>query len=85
MRVSLVLMDSLSGGVHGLWSEGGAVLSPEGVLVTVSLVLIFGGSDLTRGAGSTSAGVLWTVTSLVLTCGGSDPACGAGGTSGLGS
>ena len=49
-----------------------------------SLVLIFGDSDLTRGAGSTSAGMSQTAVSFVLTCGGSDPACGAGNTSGRG-
>ena len=72
-------------GVPGIWPAGGAVLSPEGVPVTVSLVLIFGGSDLTRGADPASAGISWTAVSLVLICGGSDPACGAGCTSGRGS
>ena len=55
------------------------MLSPEGVPVTVSLVLIFGGSDLTRGADPASEGISWTTVSRILTWGGSDPACGAGG------
>ena len=77
-------MDSRSG-VPGLWSAGGAVLPPEGALVTASLVLIFGGSNLTRGADPISEGTSRTAVSLILTWGGSDPACGAGGTSGQGS
>lgn len=84
MQASLVLMDSRSG-VPGLWSAGGAVLPPEGALVTASLVLIFGGSNLTRGADPISEGTSRTAVSLILTWGGSDPACGAGGTSGRGS
>ena len=72
-------------GVPGLWPAGRAALSPEGALVTASLVLIFGGPDLTRGADPASAGISWTAVSLVLICGGSDPACGAGCTSGRGS
>ena len=84
MQASLVLMDSRSG-VPGLWSAGGAVLPPEGALVTASLVLIFGGSNLTRGADPISEGTSRTAVSLILTWGGSDPACGAGGTSGQGS
>ena len=84
MQTSLVLMDSRSG-VPGLLPAGGAVLSPERAPVTVSLVLIFGGSDLTRGADSASAGISWTAVSLVLTWGGSGAACGAGETSGRGS
>ena len=84
MQASLVLMANRSG-VPGLWPAGGAALSPEGALVTASLVLIFGGSDLTRGADPASAGISWTAVSLVLICGGSDPACGAGCTSGRGS
>ena len=84
MQASLVLMDSRSG-VPGLWPAVGAVLSPEGALVTATLVLIFGGSDLTRGADSASAGISWTAVSLVLTWGGSGAACGAGETSGRGS
>ncbi len=51
----------------------------------VSLVLIFGGSNLTRGADPASAGISWTAVSLVLTWGGSDPACGTDETSGRGS
>ena len=81
MQASLVLMANRSG-VLGLWSAGGAALSPEGALVATSLVLIFGGSDLTRGADPSSAGISRTALSLVLICGGSDPACGAGGVSG---
>ena len=77
-------MDSRSG-VPGLWSAGGAVLPPEGALVTALLVLIFGSSDLTCGADPASAGISRTVLSLVLIWGGSDPACGAGCTSGRGS
>ena len=69
-------------GVPGLWPAGGAALSPEGALVATSLVLIFGGSDLTRGADPASAGISWTAVSLVLTWGGSGAACGAGETSG---
>ena len=84
MQTSLVLMDSRSG-VPGLWSAGGAVLPPEGALVTASLVLIFGSSDLTRGVDPASAGISWTAVSLVLTWGGSGAACGAGETSGRGS
>ena len=84
MQASLVLMDSRSG-VPGLWSAGGAVLPPEGALVTALLVLIFGSSDLTCGADPASAGISRTVLSLVLIWGGSDPACGAGCTSGRGS
>lgn len=72
-------------GVPGLWPAGRAALSPEGALVTASLVLIFGGPDLTRGADPASAGISWTAVSLVLTWGGSGPACGAGCTSGRGS
>ncbi len=71
-------------GVPGLWPAGGAALSPEGALVATSLVLIFGGSDLTRGADPASAGISRTAVSLVLTWGGSDPVCGAGKTSGRG-
>ena len=70
-------------GVPGLWPAGGAALSPEGALVATSLVLIFGGSDLTRGADPASEGISWTTVSRILTWGGSDPACGAGGVSGL--
>ena len=70
-------------GILGLWSAGGAALSPEGALVATSLVLIFGGSDLTRGADPASEGISWTTVSRILTWGGSDPACGAGGVSGL--
>ena len=81
MQASLVLMANRSG-VPGLWPAGGAALSPEGALVATSLVLIFGGSDLTRGADPSSAGISRTALSLVLICGGSDPACGAGGVSG---
>ena len=77
-------MDSRSG-VPGLWPAVGAVLSPEGLLMTASLVLIFGRSSLTRGADPVSEGTSRTAVSLVLTWGGSDPACGAGGTSGRGS
>ena len=84
MQASLVLMDSRSG-VPGLWSAGGAVLPPEGALVTALLVLIFGSSDLTCGADPASAGISRTVLSLVLIWGGSNPACGAGETSGRGS
>ncbi len=84
MQASLVLMDSRSG-VPGLWSAGGAVLPPEGALVTALLVLIFGSSDLTCGADPASAGISRTVLSLVLIWGGSNPACGAGCTSGRGS
>ncbi len=72
-------------GVPGLWPAGRAALSPEGALVTASLVLIFGGPDLTRGADPASAGISWTAVSLVLTWGGSGPTCGAGCTSGRGS
>ena len=72
-------------GVPGLWPAGGAVLPPEGALVTASLVLIFGSSDLTRGVDPASAGISWTAVSLVLTWGGSGAACGAGETSGRGS
>ena len=81
MYTSLVLMDSLLAGCP-LPGGGSAVLWSVGAPVAASLVLIFGGSDLTRGAGSTSAGISWAAASLVLTCGGSDPACGADGTSG---
>ena len=84
MQASLVLMANRSG-APGLCPAGGAVLSPEGALVTASLVLIFGSSDLTRGADSASAGISWTAVSLVLTWGGSGAACGAGETSGRGS
>ena len=70
-------------GVPGLWPAGGAALLPEGALVATSLVLIFGGSDLTRGADPASEGISWTTVSRILTWGGSDPACGAGGVSGL--
>ena len=82
MQASLVLMANRSG-VPGLWPAVGAVLSPEGALVTATLVLIFGGSDLTRGADPASEGISWTTVSRILTWGGSDPACGAGGVSGL--
>ena len=82
MQVSLVLMANRSG-ILGLWSAGGAALLPEGALVATSLVLIFGGSDLTRGADPASEGISWTTVSRILTWGGSDPACGAGGVSGL--
>ena len=82
MQASLVLMADRSG-VPGLWPAGGAALSPEGALVATSLVLIFGGSDLTRGADPASEGISWTTVSRILTWGGSDPACGAGGVSGL--
>ena len=82
MQASLVLMANRSG-VPGLWPAGGAALSPEGALVATSLVLIFGGSDLTRGADPASEGISWTTVSRILTWGGSDPACGAGGVSGL--
>ncbi len=84
MQASLVLMANRSG-VPGLWPAGGAVLPPEGALVTASLVLIFGSSDLTRGVDPASAGISWTAVSLVLTWGGSGAACGAGETSGRGS
>ncbi len=83
MQASLVLMANRSG-VPGLWPAGGAALSPEGALVATSLVLIFGGSDLTRGADPSSAGISRAVLSLVLIWGGSDPVCGAGETSGRG-
>ena len=82
MQASLVLMDSRSG-VPGLWPAVGAVLSPEGLLMTASLVLIFGRSSPTRGADPASEGISWTTVSRILTWGGSDPACGAGGVSGL--
>ena len=82
MQASLVLMANRSG-VPGLWPAGGAALLPEGALVATSLVLIFGGSDLTRGADPASEGISWTTVSRILTWGGSDPACGAGGVSGL--
>ena len=82
MQASLVLMANRSG-VPGLWPAGGAALSPEGALVATSLVLSFGGSDLTRGADPASEGISWTTVSRILTWGGSDPACGAGGVSGL--
>ena len=72
-------------GVPGLWPAGGAALSPEGALVATSLVLIFGGSDLTRRGDPASAGISWTAVSLALICGGSDLTCGAGETSGRGS
>ena len=84
MQASLVLMANRSG-APGLCPAGGAVLSPEGALVTASLVLIFGSSDLTRGVDPASAGISWTAVSLVLTWGGSGAACGAGETSGRGS
>ena len=84
MQASLVLMDSRSG-VPGLWSAGGAVLPPEGALVTALLVLIFGSSDLTCGADPASAGISRAVLSLVLIWGAPDPVCGAGETSGRGS
>ena len=80
MQASLVLMANRSG-VLGLWSAGGAALSPEGALVATSLVLIFGGSDLTRGADPSSAGISRAVLSLVLIWGDSDPDCGVGETS----
>ncbi len=82
MQASLVLMANRSG-VPGLWPAGRAALSPEGALVTASLVLIFGGSDLTHKADPASEGISWTTVSRILTWGGSDPACGAGGVSGL--
>ena len=72
-------------GVPGLWPAGGAALSPEGALVATSLVLIFGGSDLTRRADPSSAGISRAVLSLVLIWGAPDPVCGAGETSGRGS
>lgn len=84
MQASLVLMANRSG-VPGLWPAGGAVLPPEGALVTASLVLIFGSSDLTRGVDPASAGISWTAVSLVLTWGGSDPACSTDETFGRGS
>ncbi len=84
MQASLVLMASRSG-VPGLWSAGGAVLPPEGALVTALLVLIFGSSDLTCGADPASAGISRAVLSLVLIWGAPDPVCGAGETSGRGS
>ena len=84
MQASLVLMANRSG-VPGLWPAGGAALSPEGALVATSLVLIFGGSDLTRGADPSSAGISRAVLSLVLIWGAPDPVCGAGETSGRGS
>ena len=84
MQASLVLMANRSG-VPGLWPAGGAVLPPEGALVTALLVLIFGSSDLTCGADPASAGILRAVLSLVLIWGASDPVCGAGCTSGRGS
>ena len=83
MQASLVLMANRSG-VPGLWPAGGAALSPEGALVATSLVLIFGGSDLTRGADPSSEGISRAVLSLVLIWGGSDPVCGAGEISGRG-
>ena len=61
------------------------MLSPEGALVTASLVLIFGSSDLTRRADPSSAGISRAVLSLVLIWGAPDPVCGAGETSGRGS
>ena len=57
------------------------MLSPEGLLMTASLVLIFGRSSLTRGADPASEGIPWTTVSRILTWGGPDPACGAGCTS----
>ena len=84
MQASLVLMANRSG-VPGLWPAGGAALSPEGALVATSLVLIFGGSDLTRRADPSSAGISRAVLSLVLIWGAPDPVCGAGETSGRGS
>ena len=84
MQASLVLMANRSG-VPGLWPAGGAALSPEGALVATSLVLIFGGSDLTRRADPSSAGISRAVLSLVLIWGDPDPVCGAGETSGRGS
>ena len=84
MQASFVLIDRQSGGFDLRYGARG-VLSPEGTPVTASLVLTFGGSDLTRGVDSISGGMSRTAVSLVLTCGGSDPACGAGGTSELGS
>ena len=72
-------------GVPGLWPAGGAALSPEGALVATSLVLIFGGSDLTLRADPSSAGISRAVLSLVLIWGAPDPVCGAGETSGRGS
>ena len=83
-QMSLVLMDSWSG-VLSPWPADGAVLSPEGVPVTAPLVLIFGCSDLTRGADSPSKEMSRTALSLVLIWSGSDPVCGAGETSGRGS
>jgi len=84
MQASLVLMANRSG-VPGLWPAGGAALSPEGALVATSLVLIFCGSDLTRRADPSSAGISRAVLSLVLIWGAPDPVCGAGETSGRGS
>ena len=81
MQASLILMANRSA-APGLCPAGGAVLSPEGALVTATLVLIFGSSSPTRGADSASAGISWTAVSLVLTWGGSGAACGAGETSG---
>ena len=57
------------------------MLSPERALVATSLVLIFGGSNLTRGADPSSEGISRAVLSLVLIWGDSDPDCGVGETS----
>ena len=82
MQASFILMDDPSGGFR-LWPRGSAVPGLEEMSETVSLVLIFGGSDLIRGADPASEGISWTTVSRILTWGGSDPACGAGGVSGL--
>ena len=81
MQASFILMDDPSGGFR-LWPRGSAVPGLEEMSETVSLVLIFGGSDLTRGADPASKGISWTTVSRILTWGGPDPACGAGGVSG---
>ena len=81
MQASFILMDDPLGGFR-LWLRGSAVPGLEEMSETVSLVLIFGGSDLTRGADPASEGISWTTVSRILTWGGSDPACGAGGVSG---
>ena len=80
MQASFILMDDSSGGFR-LWPRGSAVPGLEEMSETVSLVLIFGGSDLTRGADPASEGISWTTVSRILTWGGPDPACGAGCTS----
>ena len=81
MQASFILMDDPSGGFR-LWPRGSAVPRLEEMSETVSLVLIFGGSDLTCGADPASKGISWTTVSRILTWGGSDPACGAVGVSG---